>query len=122
MSLIDLSKNEATLERSVKLARERKVIIPTLKQQSNPELIPAGIKERLKNIGLWDLNPTNLFRITWRNQPVATGGGFGGVNYHVVLESADTSPQKTSTSISARADLPLGLGVIASRRRSASTS
>ena len=28
-----------------------------------------------------DLNPRNLFRITWKNEPVASGGGFGGVNY-----------------------------------------
>jgi cysteine synthase len=35
----------------------------------------------LKNVGLWDVNPLNLFRITWHNEPVASGGGFGGVNY-----------------------------------------
>ena len=26
------------------------------------------------------MDPANLFRITWRNQPVETGGGFGDVN------------------------------------------
>ena len=31
--------------------------------------------------GLWDVNPLNLFRITWKNQPVAQGGGFDDVNY-----------------------------------------
>ena len=31
--------------------------------------------------GLWDLNPLNLFRITWHNEPVAIGGGYGDVNY-----------------------------------------
>jgi len=81
MARIDLTKNSATLERTVKLARERNIIIPTLKQQINPQLIPAPIKAGLKNVGLWDLNPLNLFRITWRNEPVASGGGFGGVNY-----------------------------------------
>lgn len=81
MKLIDLSKNEATLERAVKLARERNVIIPTFKQQIDPQLIPAAITAQLKHVGLWDLNPVNLFRITWKNQPVASGGGFGGVNY-----------------------------------------
>ncbi len=81
MNLIDLTRNEAILERTVKLARERNVIIPTLKQQNDPELVPAAIKSRLKNVGLWDLDPVNLFRITWRNEPVASGGGFGGVNY-----------------------------------------
>jgi cysteine synthase len=81
MQLIDLTKHEATLERSVKLARERNIIIPTLKQQTDPQTIPSAITDRLKNVGLWDLNPLNLFRITWRNEPVTSGGGFGPVNF-----------------------------------------
>jgi len=36
---------------------------------------------QLANVGLWDVNPLNLFRITWHNQPVAKGGAFGGVNF-----------------------------------------
>ncbi|MCD6412717.1 MAG: pyridoxal-phosphate dependent enzyme [Elusimicrobia bacterium] len=47
----------------------------------NPEKIPQGIKDELKNIGLWDLHSRNLFRITWKNEPVKFGGGFNGVNY-----------------------------------------
>jgi len=35
----------------------------------------------LKEIGLWDLHALNLFRITWRNEPVPQGGLFGGFNY-----------------------------------------
>ncbi|NMD28015.1 MAG: pyridoxal-phosphate dependent enzyme, partial [Chloroflexi bacterium] len=35
----------------------------------------------LKTVGLWDLDPLNLFRITWHNEPLARGGLFGGVNY-----------------------------------------
>src|SRR5690606_4199212 len=41
----------------------------------------VDIQNRLKDIGLWDLHALNLFRITWKNEPVAHGGGFGGVNY-----------------------------------------
>ena len=100
MTLIDLHKNEEVLERTVKLARERNVIIPTLKQQNHPELIPAGICERLKSVGLWDLNPVNLFRITWRNEPIASGGGFGPVSY---LEFP-----KELTGVSARILAPVG--------------
>ena len=44
-------------------------------------LIPADVRAGLEHIGLWDLHPLNLFRITWHNQPVCRGGGFGGVNY-----------------------------------------
>lgn len=79
--MIDLSINKSGLKQAVSRARERNIVIPTFAQQKNPELIPDSIKAKLKNIGLWDINPTNLFRITWKNTPVAQGGGFGGVNY-----------------------------------------
>ncbi len=50
----------------------------------DPSLIPAAIVAKLADVGLWDLNPLNLFRISWRNQPVARGGGFGDVNVLVL--------------------------------------
>ena len=79
--MIDLTIHPDRLKRAVKRARERNIIIPTFAQQRNPALIPDRIKAGLKNVGLWDVNPLNLFRITWHNQPVVEGGGFGGVNY-----------------------------------------
>jgi cysteine synthase len=69
------------LENTIERCRERDIIIPTYREMRDPELVPEGIREELKGIGLWDLNPRNLFRITWKNEPVTTGGGFGGVNY-----------------------------------------
>ena len=47
----------------------------------NPELIPEKIKNKLKDIGLWDINSYNLFRITWKNESVKKGGQFDGVNF-----------------------------------------
>lgn len=80
--MIDLTiHDEAVLERAVQRARERNIIIPTFKQMKNPDLIPAAIKNQLSGVGLWDLNPVNLFRINWHNEPIARGGGYGGVNY-----------------------------------------
>ncbi len=79
--MIDLTVQPDRLERAVKRARERNIIIPTYKQMKNPALIPAKFKAELGKIGLWDVNPRNLFRITWHNQPQLQGGGFGGVNY-----------------------------------------
>lgn len=76
-----MNKNEQILKNTVERCRERDIIIPTFEELKNPELIPQGIKDELKDIGLWDLNPRNLFRITWKNEPVKEGGGFGGVNY-----------------------------------------
>lgn len=79
--MIDLTIHPEALSRTIQRARERGIIIPTYKQMQNPALIPAPLKERLHEVGLWDLNPLNLFRITWHNEPTAYGGGFGGVNY-----------------------------------------
>ncbi len=73
--------NPQVLENTIKRFRERGIILPTFKQMRNPELIPDKIKEKLKSIGLWELNPLNLFRITWKNEPVEKGGLYGGVNY-----------------------------------------
>jgi cysteine synthase len=79
--MIDFTIYPEHLEHAVKRARERNIVIPTFKQMKDPGKIPAGVKKELKGIGLWDVNPRNLFRITWHNEPVAKGGGFGGVNY-----------------------------------------
>jgi len=79
--MIDLSINQEKLDKAVQRARERNIIIPTFAQMRDPSLIPDAIKARLKDIGLWDVNSLNLFRITWKNEPVASGGGFDGVNY-----------------------------------------
>ncbi|UCF95689.1 MAG: pyridoxal-phosphate dependent enzyme [Desulfobacterales bacterium] len=78
--LIDLSVQPAALARAVQRARERNIIIPTFRQQRDPRLIPAAVVSKLRNIGLWEIDPLNLFRITWHNEPVPQGGGFGGVN------------------------------------------
>ncbi len=98
--MLDLTVHPDRLERAVQRAKERNIIIPTFKQQINPQLVPTTIKNRLKNVGLWDLNPLNLFRITWHNEPVAKGGGFGPVNY---LEFP-----KELTGVSARIVQPIG--------------
>ena len=81
MAKIDLTMYPDRLENTIKRARERNIIIPTFAQMKNPELIPDKIKEELKSIGLWELNPRNLFRITWKNEPKEKGGQFDGVNY-----------------------------------------
>ena len=59
--------------------KERGIIIPTFAQMRDPNLIPKPIKAKLAKVGLWDVNPLNLFRITWKND-IKTGA-FGGVNY-----------------------------------------
>ncbi|HHL32887.1 MAG TPA: pyridoxal-phosphate dependent enzyme [Desulfobulbaceae bacterium] len=99
--LIDLTLHDQTkLDNAVKRAREQNIIIPTFKQMINPALIPDTIKKQLENVGLWDLNPRNLFRINWHNEPKEKGGKFGGVNYLVL--------PKELTGINARIVILLG--------------
>jgi cysteine synthase len=69
------------LARAVQRARERGVILPQFAQQKDPSKIPSKIVEKLKTAGLWDINPLNLFRITWKNEATPTGGGFGEGNW-----------------------------------------
>lgn len=76
-----MKNREEILKNTVQRCKDQHIIIPTYKQMRNPGLIPEKIREKLKGIGLWDLNTLNLFRITWKNEPVKTGGGFGAVNY-----------------------------------------
>ncbi|MBW2704111.1 MAG: pyridoxal-phosphate dependent enzyme [Deltaproteobacteria bacterium] len=73
------------VERTIERCKERNIIIPTFAQQKDPSLIPAGITKELKDIGLWDVHPRNLFRITWKNDPVS--GGFHGVNFLEIPQS-----------------------------------
>ena len=79
--MIDLTVNEEVLSSAVSRAKERHFKIPTFAEMRDPGLMPAEVVARLADVGLWDVDPLNLYRITWHNEPVAHGGGFGGVNY-----------------------------------------
>jgi len=78
--MIDLTIHPDRRERAVARVRERGIIIPTFAQMVDPSRVPAPVRSRLASVGLWDLDPLNLFRITWKNEPRASGGGFGAVN------------------------------------------
>jgi len=79
--MIDLTINKNILEKNIQKAREKGIIIPTFAQMRDPDTIPGFIKDRLKKTGLWDLDPVNLFRICWKNDPVEKGGLFTGPNF-----------------------------------------
>lgn len=70
-----MTNKEKVLQNTIQRCRDNNIIIPTYAQMRNPELIPDKIRQKLKSVGLWDLNPINLFRITWKNEPTALGGG-----------------------------------------------
>jgi hypothetical protein len=50
-ALIDLTIHEEQLERSVRRAKERNVIIPTMKQQKDPAFVPAVVRKELRAPG-----------------------------------------------------------------------
>jgi cysteine synthase len=70
------------IKKTVRRCRERRIVIPTFRQLREPETIPASITRRLKGVGLWDVNPVNLFRITWKNN--VDTGLYGGVNWREI--------------------------------------
>ncbi|KUO76270.1 MAG: pyridoxal-5-phosphate-dependent protein subunit beta [Clostridia bacterium BRH_c25] len=85
--LIDLTVNEERLQKTVQNARERNIAIPTLAQMKDPDKIPAKVKEKLKNTGLWDVDPINLFRISWKNEPVKQGGLYNKLPNYIEIPS-----------------------------------
>jgi cysteine synthase len=91
---IDLTVDHERRKRAIKRVRERNIVIPTFAQMKNPGLAPDNIKQELLSIGLWDINPRNLFRITWHNKPQDKGGGFGGVNYLELPSSLTGTPAR----------------------------
>ncbi len=70
----------AIRRRNIQRCREKGIRLPTFGEMKDPGRVPASAREKLRKVGLWDLDPLNLFRITWRNEPVEKGGGFGEVN------------------------------------------
>ena len=67
------------VQRNARHCAERGILLPTFAQLRQPELIPAKVKSELKNIGLWEVHPLNLFRISWKNDHQT--GQYGGVNF-----------------------------------------
>jgi cysteine synthase len=91
---IDLSINKARRKRALQRVREKNIVIPTYAQMKDPARIPGSIRQELGKIGLWDVNPRNLYRITWHNEPKAQAGSFGGVNYLELPPSLTGTPAR----------------------------
>ncbi len=79
--MINLTVNEKIRKRNIQRCKEKGILIPKFSEMKNPETIAQFIKDELKNIGLWDINSRNLYRITWKNEPKEKGGLFGDVNF-----------------------------------------
>jgi cysteine synthase len=73
--------NPVVLKQTARRCAERGIVIPTFAQLRDPTTIPAPLKARLASVGMNDLDPLNLFRITWKNEPKDRGGGFNQGNW-----------------------------------------
>lgn len=78
--------NEAVLNKTAQRCRERGVVVPTFSQLRDPNTIPASMKSRLANVAINDVDPANLFRITWKNEPKRGGEKGGGFNQGNIVE------------------------------------
>ena len=81
--MIDLTVNRQGLAHNIETARERGIIIPTVAQMRDPSRIPEAIREKLSSVGLWDVDPLNLFRISWKNEAKTSGGQFQSIPNYV---------------------------------------
>ncbi len=79
--MIDLTIHKEGLAHNIRRARENGVVIPTYAQMKDPSKIPQNILDKLSKTGLWDVDPVNLFRVSWHNEPKESGGLFGKPNY-----------------------------------------
>ncbi len=71
--------NEEFLEKTIKRVQRENIILPTFNELKHPEKIPHKIQEKLKGINMQAVDPLNLFRINWRNDPKT--GGIDGINF-----------------------------------------
>lgn len=85
--LINLETNEAQLKKTVQSAREKGIVIPTLAQMKDPNKISEKVKAKLKKTGLWDIDPINLFRISWKNEPKSEGGLYQELPNYIEIPS-----------------------------------
>ncbi len=78
-------KRDEFLNSAVEVCKTHNVIFPTFKMLDNPDLIPDKIKQELKNVAIEDVNPFNLFRISWYNEPLEKGGLYNQVPNYIEI-------------------------------------
>lgn len=79
--MIDLTKNEAQIEKNAQLCAKQGILLPTYEEMADPAKIPEEIKKELKGIGRDEVHSRNLYRVSWENEPQEEGGTYDGVNY-----------------------------------------
>jgi cysteine synthase len=69
---------ESIRRRAVETCRARRILIPTFAELRDPGTIDPAVVSALQAVDMQAVDPLNLFRITWHNDPAT--GGFGPVN------------------------------------------
>ena len=71
--MLDLTIYEKGLKNNIERAKAQNIILPTIDQQMHPEKVPEKILEKLKGVGLWDIDPdsstaltTSLYRLNFQ--------------------------------------------------------
>ena len=72
------SERSKARDHALERCRERGIVIPTLAEQRDPSKLPLALRRQIAELELDAVDPLNLFRITWHNDP--SNGGFGRVN------------------------------------------
>ena len=65
-------------QHAVERCREKEILIPTFAQMRDPGAVDPEVALAVRDVDMQAVNPRNLFRITWHNDP--RSGGFGEVN------------------------------------------
>jgi len=71
--------NKEYLQKTIERCKKQKIILPKFSEMKNPEFIPQKIKNNLPKVGMQEINPINLFRINWNNNPET--GAIGDINF-----------------------------------------
>ncbi len=66
-------------DHALERCRQRGVVIPTLAEQRDPPRVDPEIASRLHSVDMEAVDPLNLYRITWHNDPETHG--FGVVSF-----------------------------------------
>ena len=65
-------------EHAIERCREKDILIPTFKEMREPSAVDPTVTVAVSDVDMQAVDPLNLFRITWHNDPQT--GGFGEVN------------------------------------------
>jgi cysteine synthase len=74
-------------QHAIERCREKEILIPTFAQMREPSTVDPEVALAVSDVDMQAVDPLNLFRITWHNDPRT--GGFGEVNA-IVMPSALT--------------------------------